>query len=85
MAPAIFYLRGIAPPEITIHDMFLGVVPFIIVQLMSLGIVAAYPPLVLWLPWCCSVSSEDGTVSGLWPDTVSSPKPLSDVSPRRWS
>lgn len=50
MAPAIFYLRGIAPPEITIHHMFRGVVPFITIQLVCLGIVAAFPPLVLWLP-----------------------------------
>ena len=50
MAPAIFYLRGIAPPEITINDMFRGVVPFIILQLICLGIVAAFPQLVLWLP-----------------------------------
>ncbi len=50
MAPSIFYLRGIAPPEITIHDMFRGVVPFIVVQVICLVIVAAFPPLVLWLP-----------------------------------
>jgi TRAP-type mannitol/chloroaromatic compound transport system permease large subunit len=50
MAPAIFYLRGIAPPEITIHHMFRGVVPFIVLQLITLAIVAAFPPLVLWLP-----------------------------------
>ena len=50
MAPAIFYLRGIAPPEITIQDMFRGVVPFIVLQLIVLMIVAAFPPLVLWLP-----------------------------------
>lgn len=50
MAPAIFYLRGIAPPEITIQDMFRGVVPFIVVQLVCLIIVAAFPQLVLWLP-----------------------------------
>lgn len=50
MAPAIFYLRGIAPPSITIRNMFRGVVPFIILQLICLAIVAAYPQLVLWLP-----------------------------------
>jgi tripartite ATP-independent transporter DctM subunit len=50
MAPAIFYLKGIAPPEITIHDMFRGVVPFITVQIICLIIGAAFPPLVLWLP-----------------------------------
>jgi tripartite ATP-independent transporter DctM subunit len=50
MAPAIFYLRGIAPPEITIQDMFRGVVPFIFLQIVCLALVATYPPLVLWLP-----------------------------------
>jgi TRAP-type mannitol/chloroaromatic compound transport system permease large subunit len=50
MAPAIFYLKGIAPPEITIHDMFRGVVPFIALQGVCLVIVAVFPQLVLWLP-----------------------------------
>jgi tripartite ATP-independent transporter DctM subunit len=50
MAPAIFYLRGISPPEITLRHMFRGVVPFIVLQLVTLAIVAAYPPIVLWLP-----------------------------------
>ena len=50
MAPAIFYLRGIAPPEITIHHMFRGVVPFITLQLLTLVITAAFPQIVLWLP-----------------------------------
>ena len=50
MAPAIFYLRGIAPPEITIHHMFRGVVPFIVLQLLTLVFTIAFPPLVLWLP-----------------------------------
>ena len=50
MAPAIFYLRGIAPPEITIHHMFRGVVPFIVLQVLTLAITAAFPQLVLWLP-----------------------------------
>jgi tripartite ATP-independent transporter DctM subunit len=50
MAPAIFYLRGIAPPEITIQHMFRGVVPFIVLQLLTLALTAAFPPLVLWLP-----------------------------------
>ena len=50
MAPAIFYLRGISPPEIKLHHMFKGVIPFIVLQIMTLAIVAAYPPIVLWLP-----------------------------------
>jgi tripartite ATP-independent transporter DctM subunit len=50
MAPAIFYLRGISPPEMTLGDMFHGVVPFILLQLVTLLVVAYFPQLVLWLP-----------------------------------
>jgi TRAP-type mannitol/chloroaromatic compound transport system permease large subunit len=50
MAPAIFYLRAVAPPEITIRDMYRGVVPFILLQLVTLGITLAWPGLVTWLP-----------------------------------
>ena len=50
MAPAIFYLRGISPPEITLRHMFRGVVPFIMLQVLCLAVVAMIPNLVLWLP-----------------------------------
>ena len=50
MAPAIFYLRGISPPEITLRHMFSGVVPFIFLQLICLAIVGYFPQMVLWLP-----------------------------------
>ncbi len=50
MAPAIFYLRGISPPEITLQDMYKGVIPFIILQILSLAIIAWFPQTVLWLP-----------------------------------
>ncbi|MDP6926032.1 MAG: TRAP transporter large permease subunit, partial [Rhodospirillales bacterium] len=50
MAPAIFYLRGISPPEITLQHMFKGVIPFIILQIICLGVVGWFPQTVLWLP-----------------------------------
>jgi tripartite ATP-independent transporter DctM subunit len=50
MAPAIFYLRGVAPPDITLRHMYAGVVPFIVIQLIALAIVAAFPQTALWLP-----------------------------------
>lgn len=50
MAPAVFYLRGIAPKEITLPDMYRGVVPFIVLQFVTLGIVLSFPQMVLWLP-----------------------------------
>ena len=50
MAPAIFYLRGIAPPEITLRHMYKGVVPFLFIQVIALLIVMAFPQTALWLP-----------------------------------
>lgn len=50
MAPAIFYLRGISPPEISLNDMFRGVIPFILLQIITLIIVMLFPQTVLWLP-----------------------------------
>ena len=47
---AIFYLKGIAPPEVVLLDIYKGVVPFIILQLIGLLIVAFWPQLVIWLP-----------------------------------
>lgn len=50
MAPAIFYLRAVAPEEITIKHMYRGVVPFITLQCLTLIIVMVFPPLVTYLP-----------------------------------
>ncbi len=50
MAPAIFYLRAVAPPAITISHMYRGVVPFIVLQLATLAVTMAFPQLVTWLP-----------------------------------
>jgi tripartite ATP-independent transporter DctM subunit len=50
MAPAIFYLRGISPPEITLGHMYRGVIPFILLELVVLALVYWFPALALWLP-----------------------------------
>ena len=50
MAPAIFYLRAVAPADITIGHMYKGVVPFIILQCVTLVIAMVFPELVTWLP-----------------------------------
>ena len=47
---ALFYLKGVCPPDVRLTDIYKGVVPFIILQLIALGIVLAYPSLVTWLP-----------------------------------
>ncbi len=47
---ALFYLRGVAPPEVTTGMIYRGVVPFIIIQLIALAILAMWPGIVTWLP-----------------------------------
>ncbi|GAB3018902.1 TRAP transporter large permease [Bowmanella dokdonensis] len=47
---ALFYLRGVAPPEVRTSDMYRGVVPFIGIQLMLLAMLALWPELATWLP-----------------------------------
>jgi tripartite ATP-independent transporter DctM subunit len=50
MAPAIFYLRAVAPPEITIRHMYRGVMPFIALQCLTLVIAMVFPITITWLP-----------------------------------
>ena len=50
MAPAIFYLKGIAPPEITTEEIFRGIVAYMLLQLIGIAIVVLFPPIALWLP-----------------------------------
>jgi hypothetical protein len=47
---ALFYLKGVAPKFVTTLNIWKGVVPFIILQLIGLGIVGFYPSLVNYLP-----------------------------------
>jgi len=50
MAPSIFYLRGVSPPEITLRHMYSGVIPFICLQLVTMALVIWVPSLSTWLP-----------------------------------
>ena len=47
---ALFYLRGVAPPEVTTGQIYGGVIPFVGIQIFALLILAAFPDLVTWLP-----------------------------------
>ena len=47
---ALFYLKGVCPPEIQLSDIYKGVIPFIILQLIGLAIVFSFPEIVTWLP-----------------------------------
>lgn len=47
---ALFYLKGVAPPEVQLSDIYKGVIPFIILQLLGMLLVGIWPKLVTWLP-----------------------------------
>jgi tripartite ATP-independent transporter DctM subunit len=47
---ALFYLRGVAPPEVRTVDIYRGVLPYIAIQISALVLVFAFPVLATWLP-----------------------------------
>lgn len=47
---ALFYLRGVAPPQITTLHIYRGIIPYVCIQLIGLGIIAFFPQLATWLP-----------------------------------
>jgi len=47
---ALFYLKGVAPPSIKTTDIYRGIIPFIILQLIAVLLIALFPEIVNWLP-----------------------------------
>jgi tripartite ATP-independent transporter DctM subunit len=47
---ALFYLRGVAPPEVTTGQIYRGIIPFVVIQLAGMMAVIFFPQLALWLP-----------------------------------
>jgi len=47
---SLFYLRGVAPERVRTVDIYRGVAPFVALQLLALGLLAAWPGLATWLP-----------------------------------
>ncbi|WP_027134172.1 TRAP transporter large permease [Geminicoccus roseus] len=46
----LFLMRAMAPPEITLGDIYRSIVPFVMIMVLSLGIIMAFPQIALWLP-----------------------------------
>jgi tripartite ATP-independent transporter DctM subunit len=50
LGPTLFYLRGVAPKEISTMDIYLGVIPFVVIQMLALVALWFLPGLATWLP-----------------------------------
>jgi tripartite ATP-independent transporter DctM subunit len=50
LGPTLFYLRGVAPPEVTTRHIYLGIIPYVLIQLAMLVALWFAPALATWLP-----------------------------------
>lgn len=48
--PACFWLKSVAPPDVTLQEIFIAVLPFIVLQIIGLMLVLMFPQIALWLP-----------------------------------
>ena len=47
---SLFYVKGVAPPEISIRMIYRGIIPFVGLQLFGLALLIIWPELIFWLP-----------------------------------
>jgi len=47
---SLFYLKAAAPPEVRMQQVYRGIVPFVVIQVITLGVLIMFPQLTLWLP-----------------------------------
>ena len=50
VAMAAFYLKGVSPPHVTLNQIFLGMLPFMAIQVVALTLLYIFPGIGLWLP-----------------------------------
>ncbi len=50
LGPTLFYIQGVLPPGVTSQDVYRGIVPFVAIQVLALGVLVAFPELATWLP-----------------------------------
>jgi TRAP-type mannitol/chloroaromatic compound transport system permease large subunit len=46
----LFYLKGVAPPEVSMADIYKSILPFLFMQLFVVILILLFPQIVLWLP-----------------------------------
>lgn len=47
---ALFYFKGVAPPEYSMGDIYRGIIPFVIIQVIGLALMILFPQIITWLP-----------------------------------
>ncbi len=50
VAMAAFYLKGVAPPHVTLNQIFMGMMPFMVIQVIALALLYIFPAIGMWLP-----------------------------------
>jgi tripartite ATP-independent transporter DctM subunit len=50
LGPTLFYIQGVLPPGVTSADVYRGITPFVLLQLLGLALVVLFPALATWLP-----------------------------------
>ncbi len=50
VAMAAFYLKGVAPPHVTLNQIFLGMMPYMVIQILAIFLLYMFPQIGLWLP-----------------------------------
>jgi TRAP-type mannitol/chloroaromatic compound transport system permease large subunit len=50
VAMAAFYLKGVAPPHVTLNQIFAGMMPFMAIQVLAVVVLYLFPQIGLWLP-----------------------------------
>ena len=47
---AAFYLKGVAPPHVTLNQIFAGMMPFVVIQCIAVVLLYVFPGIGMWLP-----------------------------------
>lgn len=46
----LFYLKGVAPKDVTMNELYRSVIPFVAIMILGVGLMMAFPQIILWLP-----------------------------------
>lgn len=46
----LFYLKGVAPKDVTMNDLYLSIIPFVLIMIAAVGLMMLFPQIILWLP-----------------------------------